>query len=42
MRKYIAEFLGTFMLVFFGTGSVVYSSITTQSPITIGLSFGLA
>jgi len=42
MRKYIAEFLGTFMLVFFGTGSVVYSAITTQSPITIGLSFGLA
>ncbi|MCT4389707.1 MIP/aquaporin family protein [Leuconostoc falkenbergense] len=42
MRKYIAEFLGTFMLVFFGTGSVVYSAITTQSPITIGFSFGLA
>lgn len=42
MRKYIAEFLGTFMLVFFGTGSVVYSAITTQSSITIGLSFGLA
>ncbi|MEM0561668.1 aquaporin [Leuconostoc mesenteroides subsp. mesenteroides] len=42
MRKYIAEFLGTFMLVFFGTGSVVYSAATTQSAITVGLAFGLS
>ncbi|MFL2115907.1 MULTISPECIES: MIP/aquaporin family protein [Leuconostoc] len=42
MRKYIAEFLGTFILVFVGTGSVVYSSATAQSPLTIGLAFGLA
>ena len=42
MRKYIAEFLGTYMLVFFGTGSVVYSAATTPSPLTIALAFGLA
>ncbi|WP_338087907.1 MIP/aquaporin family protein [Leuconostoc rapi] len=42
MRKYIAEFLGTFILVFVGTGSVVYSAATTPSPLTIALSFGLA
>ncbi|MEX0381627.1 MIP/aquaporin family protein [Leuconostoc sp. MS02] len=42
MRKYIAEFLGTFILVFVGTGSVVYSAATTPSPLTIALAFGLA
>lgn len=42
MRKYIAEFLGTFLLVFLGTGSVVYSAATTPSPLTVGLAFGLA
>ena len=42
MRKYIAEFLGTFILVFVGTGSVVYSAATTSSPLTIALAFGLA
>ncbi|CAM3126963.1 MIP/aquaporin family protein [Leuconostoc gasicomitatum] len=42
MRKYIAEFLGTFILVFVGTGSVVYSAATASSPLTIALAFGLA
>ncbi|WP_294975921.1 aquaporin [uncultured Leuconostoc sp.] len=42
MRKYIAEFLGTFILVFVGTGSVVYSAATSASPLTIALAFGLA
>lgn len=39
MRKYIAEFLGTFMLVFIGTASVV---IANGDALTIGLAFGLA
>ena len=42
MRKYIAEFLGTFMLVGVGTGSIVYSAASTQSPLTVALAFGLA
>jgi len=39
MRKYFAEFLGTFMLVFLGTGAVV---IGKGDVLTIGLTFGLA
>lgn len=39
MKKYLAEFLGTFVLVFVGTGTVV---IAQGGPLTIGLSFGLA
>ncbi|WP_125607005.1 MIP/aquaporin family protein [Lapidilactobacillus bayanensis] len=39
MRKYISEFLGTFMLVFIGTSSVV---IAKGNVLTIALSFGLA
>lgn len=43
MRNYFAEFIGTFMLVFIGTGSVVIAS-TSNAPLTaleIGLVFGL-
>lgn len=39
MRKYIAEFLGTFMLVFLGTATVV---IAKGGVLAIGLAFGLA
>lgn len=39
MRKYFAEFLGTFMLVFLGTATVV---IAKGNVLAIGLSFGLA
>lgn len=39
MRKYLAEFLGTFMLVFLGTATVV---IAKGDVLAIGLAFGLA
>lgn len=39
MRKYVAEFIGTFVLVFLGTGAVV---IAKGDTLTIGLAFGLA
>ncbi|KGB14475.1 porin [Latilactobacillus sakei] len=38
MRRYAAEFIGTFMLVFLGTGAVV---IAKADILTIGLAFGL-
>lgn len=41
MKKYVAEFLGTLALVFVGTGGVVFSAASTQSPLTIALGFGL-
>ncbi len=39
MRKYISEFLGTFLLVFLGTATVV---IAKGDVLAIGLAFGLA
>ena len=39
MQKYVAEFIGTFMLIFAGTGAVV---LAKGDPLTIGLAFGLA
>ncbi len=39
MKKYIAEFIGTFTLVFFGTGVAV---ITKGSIVETSLAFGLA
>ena len=43
MKKYLAEFLGTYILVFVGTGAIIVNSLTggTVSHLGIGLSFGL-
>ena len=43
MRKYWAEFLGTYILVFVGCGAIIINSVTdgTVSHLGIGLSFGL-
>lgn len=38
LRKCFGEFIGTFMLVFIGTGAVAISQV---DPLTIGLAFGL-
>ena len=44
MRKYIAEFLGTALIVFIGTGAVLFSTIDKSgfSAISIALAFGFA
>ncbi|RAY09197.1 MIP/aquaporin family protein [Levilactobacillus brevis] len=39
MQKYLAEFFGTFVLVFLGTGAV---TVAAGNTLTIGLAFGLA
>ena len=39
MKKYVAEFIGTFVLVFFGTGIAVVSN---GNLVATALAFGLA
>jgi aquaporin Z len=44
MKKYLAEILGTFLLVFIGTASVVLGGLGTALPVAqeaIGLAFGI-
>lgn len=44
MKKYLAEILGTFLLVFIGTASVVLGGLATALPVAqeaIGLAFGI-
>jgi aquaporin NIP len=43
MKKYVAEFIGTFVLVFCGTGAIVINDITkgTVTHVGISLTFGL-
>ena len=43
INKYLAEFLGTFILVFFGSLAIL-GTLATEGPllITVGLGFGMA
>lgn len=43
INKYLAEFMGTFILVFFGSMAIL-ANLATEGPIlvTVGLGFGLA
>lgn len=43
MKKYLSELLGTFVLVFFGTGTAVMASLTSDNNVGIfGIAFGLS
>jgi aquaporin Z len=44
MNKYVAEFLGTFGIVFFGTGSIILNDVTggMVTHFGISLTFGIA
>ena len=39
MKKYIAEFIGTFILVFFGTGSVIVNEQFNNQLGLLGIAF---
>lgn len=44
MRKYVAESIGTFCLVFAGTGAIIVNDVAANGPIThvgIAITFGL-
>ena len=42
MKKYWAELIGTFILVFVGTGAIMINDITgSVTHLGVGLSFGL-
>ena len=42
MRKYLAEFIGTYALVFFGTGAIIVNQETggAVSHVGIAITFG--
>jgi aquaporin Z len=44
LKKYAAEFIGTFVLVFAGTGAIVINQVSggTVTHVGIALTFGLA
>ena len=43
MKKFVAELIGTFMLVFIGTGAVVFGNgVEGLGHLGIALAFGLA
>lgn len=41
IKKYIAEFIGTMVLVIFGCGTAVFLGVTPQTVLPIAMAFGL-
>ncbi|WP_172402048.1 aquaporin, partial [Ensifer aridi] len=41
MNKYICEFVGTFALIFFGCGTILFMR-SEVGPVGVALSFGLS